>query len=181
MCTTPNFLGKLGLKLCLYNGLDSQKNSDPKIVFQNVLLFFRSAIMTPRNTSSIQASSNHQQLYQSPAFGVTEPAKIPEVVQDRYAALKDLDDIFKNTVVVTDGNTTGTSIFGSSPLAQAQTQQTQQQPSAQAQISPTTNVFGPSPTNGLVGKKHALKKYDKFALNTSCFWESTRSNITPFV
>ena len=109
--------------------------------------------MTPRNTSSIQASSNHQQLYQSPAFGVTEPAKIPEVVQDRYAALKDLDDIFKNTVVVTDGNTTGTSIFGSSPLAQAQTQQTQQQPSAQPQISPTTNVFGPSPTNGgLVGE-----------------------------
>ena len=24
-----------------------------------------------------------------------------------------------------------------------------------------------------IGKKHALKKYDQFALNTSCFWEST--------
>ena len=27
------------------------------------------------------------------------------------------------------------------------------------------------------GKKHALKKYDQFSLNTSCFWGST-SNIT---
>ena len=32
-----------------------------------------------------------------------------------------------------------------------------------------------------IGKKHALKKYDKFALNTSCFWGSTGSNITPVV
>ena len=31
-----------------------------------------------------------------------------------------------------------------------------------------------------IGKKHALKIYDQFALNTSCFWESTRSNIIPF-
>ena len=30
-----------------------------------------------------------------------------------------------------------------------------------------------------IGKKHALKKYDQFTLNTSCFWGSTRSNITP--
>ena len=29
-----------------------------------------------------------------------------------------------------------------------------------------------------IGKNHALKKFDQFALNTSCFWESTRSNIT---
>ena len=29
-----------------------------------------------------------------------------------------------------------------------------------------------------IGKKHALKKYDQFALNTCCFWGSTRSNIT---
>jgi len=91
--------------------------------------------MTPRNSSSSQ----------SPALAVTEVAKIPEVVEDKYAALKDLDEIFKNTVVVTDGNSTGTSIFGSSPMAA--------QPSAQPQISPTTNVFGPSPTNnGLVGE-----------------------------
>ena len=30
----------------------------------------------------------------------------------------------------------------------------------------------------LTGKYHALKEYDQFALNTSCFWGSTRSNIT---
>ena len=30
-----------------------------------------------------------------------------------------------------------------------------------------------------IGKKHALKKFDQFALNTSCFWGCTRSNITP--
>ena len=28
----------------------------------------------------------------------------------------------------------------------------------------------------LIGKKHALKKYDQFALNTSCFWRSTGSH-----
>ena len=32
-----------------------------------------------------------------------------------------------------------------------------------------------------MGKKHALKKYDQFVLNTSCFWGSTRSNITSVV
>ena len=32
-----------------------------------------------------------------------------------------------------------------------------------------------------IGKKHALKKYDQFPLNTSCFWGSTGSNITPVV
>ena len=32
-----------------------------------------------------------------------------------------------------------------------------------------------------IGKKHALKKYDQFALNTSCFWGSTGSNITTVV
>ena len=30
-----------------------------------------------------------------------------------------------------------------------------------------------------IGKKHAFKKYDHFSLNTSCFWESTSSNIIP--
>ena len=29
-----------------------------------------------------------------------------------------------------------------------------------------------------IGKKHALKKYDQFTLNTSCFWGITRSNVT---
>ena len=33
----------------------------------------------------------------------------------------------------------------------------------------------------LLGKKYALKKYDHFALNTSCFWGSTGSNLTPVV
>ena len=33
----------------------------------------------------------------------------------------------------------------------------------------------------VIGKKHALKKYDQFALNTSCFWGSSGSNITPVV
>ena len=32
-----------------------------------------------------------------------------------------------------------------------------------------------------IGKKHALKKYDQFARNTSCFWGSVGSNITPVV
>ena len=32
-----------------------------------------------------------------------------------------------------------------------------------------------------IGKKYALKKYDQFALNTSCFWRSTISNITSVV
>ena len=32
-----------------------------------------------------------------------------------------------------------------------------------------------------IGKKHASKKYDQFALNTSCFWGITGSNITPIV
>ena len=32
-----------------------------------------------------------------------------------------------------------------------------------------------------IGKKHALNKYDQFALDTSCFWGSAGSNITPVV
>ena len=32
-----------------------------------------------------------------------------------------------------------------------------------------------------LGKKHALKKYDQFALKTSCFWGITESNITSSV
>ena len=31
----------------------------------------------------------------------------------------------------------------------------------------------------LIGKKYALKKYDQFALDNSCFWGSTGSSITP--
>ena len=32
-----------------------------------------------------------------------------------------------------------------------------------------------------IGKKDALKKYDQFTLNTSCFWGISGSNITPIV
>ena len=32
-----------------------------------------------------------------------------------------------------------------------------------------------------LGKQHAFKKYDQFALNTSGFWGSTRSNTTSVV
>ena len=35
--------------------------------------------------------------------------------------------------------------------------------------------------NVLIGMKYAFKKYDQFALNTSCFWGSEGSNITPVV
>ena len=28
------------------------------------------------------------------------------------------------------------------------------------------------------GKKHALKKFDQFILNTSCFWGSSGSDVT---
>ena len=38
------------------------------------------------------------------------------------------------------------------------------------------NACGPC-----IGKKHALKKCDQFALNTSCFWGRTGSNITSVV
>ena len=30
-----------------------------------------------------------------------------------------------------------------------------------------------------VGKKHAFKKYDQFALNTSCFWGEVPDQILP--
>ena len=35
----------------------------------------------------------------------------------------------------------------------------------------------------IIGKNHALKKYDQFALNTSCFWGSLTElcNFTKFV
>ena len=41
--------------------------------------------------------------------------------------------------------------------------------------------YGWKSTKMVIGKKHALKKYDQFALNTSCFWGSTGSNITPVI
>lgn len=59
--------------------------------------------------------------------------------QDRYAALKDLDEIFKSTVVMNEGigsgTSTGTSLFGTSPIPSVPQQQ-QQQPSQQQQQQP---------------------------------------------
>ena len=41
-------------------------------------------------------------------------------------------------------------------------------------------IIPTDPNDPNIGKKHALKKYDQFThLNTSCFWGSTGSNITP--
>ena len=54
--------------------------------------------------------------------------KMMQSAEDKYAALKDLDEIFKSTVVMSDGKSTGTSIFGS------------------ANVDPSP-IFGPSPTN----------------------------------
>ena len=44
--------------------------------------------------------------------------------------------------------------------------------------APKVKPFNP---DEFIGKKHALKKFDQFALNTGCFWASTGSNITPVV
>ena len=50
-----------------------------------------------------------------------------------------------------------------------------------------SNMFWQTPLDNKhfsykIGEKHALKKYDQLALNTSSlFWGSTRSNITPVV
>ena len=42
-----------------------------------------------------------------------------------------------------------------------------------------TEIKTEFPEDYNIGKNHALKKSDQFALNTSCFWGSTGSNITP--
>ena len=47
--------------------------------------------------------------------------------------------------------------------------------------SGNNNTTTTTNSSSSIGKKHALKKYDQFALNTSCFWGSTGSNITPGV
>ena len=48
-------------------------------------------------------------------------------------------------------------------------------------IKTTTPLLSRERVDKAIGKKHALKKYDQFALNTSCFWGRTGSNITPVV
>ena len=52
----------------------------------------------------------------------------------------------------------------------------QQKSSSKEKYKSTTHSRRKS--TSCIGKKHALKKYDQFALNTSCFWGSTGSNIT---
>ena len=37
-------------------------------------------------------------------------------------------------------------------------------------IMASVHLAMPLPGNQSIGKKHALKKYVQFALNTSCFW-----------
>merc|ERR1719491_2293761 len=91
--------------------------------------------MTPANPSATQ---------KSPTGSQSRPAESTAAsvsVADRYSALKELDEIFKTTVTVSDGQSTGASIFGSSPLA---TQPAVVDPSP---IMNTGSVFGPSPTN----------------------------------
>ena len=94
--------------------------------------------MTPKNSAIPSAS---------------KPAIETTTAEDKYAALKDLDDLFKNTVVMNDGKSTGTSLFGSSPMAPAgplasAATSSSGAPPAPSQPSATTSVFGPSPTNG---------------------------------
>ena len=36
-----------------------------------------------------------------------------------------------------------------------------------------------TPLDNAIGKKHALKKYDQFPLNTSCFWGEVMDQILP--
>ena len=55
--------------------------------------------MTPRNTTTPSSASK------------PPPLETKTEAEDKYAALKDLDEIFKSTVVMTDGKSTGTSIF----------------------------------------------------------------------
>jgi hypothetical protein len=72
-------------------------------------------------------------------------------VEDRYAALKDLDDIFKSTVVVNDVKSTGASIFGAASQTPSQQQQhggLNPSPTVTA-LGASPSVFGPSPTNNL--------------------------------
>ena len=42
-----------------------------------------------------------------------------------------------------------------------------------------SNLSGGEKTLSSLGKNHALKKYDQFALNTSCFWGKYRIKYYP--
>ena len=45
-------------------------------------------------------------------------------------------------------------------------------------LNKNPDMVTPAPVEREIGKKHALKIYEQFALNTSCFWRSIRSNIS---
>merc|ERR1719203_484423 len=96
--------------------------------------------MTPANPSATQKSPTGSGVSGSQTRAAETTAASVSVA-DRYSALKELDEIFKTTVTVSDGQSTGASIFGSSPLA---TQPAVVDPSP---IMNTGSVFGPSPTN----------------------------------
>ena len=113
---------------------------------------------TPKTPASAPASS----------VGVMTPASNSaskgleqgqrSIQEDKYSALKELDDVFKSTVVLSDGKSTGTSIFGSSPMT------------SQPDPPPlSTSVFGPSPTNIAANGSSGL---DNFPTN----WGSSGDN-----
>lgn len=75
--------------------------------------------------------------------------------EDKYSALKELDEIFKSTVVLSDGKSTGTSLFGTSPM--------------QANPSPILSNagYGPSPTGGNAGSSNGFD---------AGFWNDSKPN-----
>ena len=75
----------------------------------------------------------------------------------------------------------GKNITGSSSTKSSKGKK--QKDSFTAQGIQSAMMFSAMTTAGAakIGKKHALKIYNQFTLNTSCFWGSTRSNTTPVV
>ena len=65
--------------------------------------------------------------------------------EDKYSALKELDEIFKTTCVMDDGKSTGTSIFGSSPMTANSSGQLARPQTPPQAAGVSTSVFGPSP------------------------------------
>ena len=114
-------------------------------------------------TKKVQSTPKTPATAAAPAPGVMTPANKGleqgqrSVQEDKYSALKELDDVFKSTVVLSDGKSTGTSIFGSSPMTN---QMSQPDP---------PSVFGPSPTNIAANGSSGL---DNFPTN----WGSSGDN-----
>jgi len=99
------------------------------------------APLTPGNAKTNQVPPSVTSMNsETPSGGAFASVKSQE---DRYSALKELDEIFKSTVVMSDGKSTGTSLFGTSPLASQPSTGLDPSPI----MNPATSVFGPSPTN----------------------------------